>query len=205
LGLTKMKKRTAIFAFVTMMLGFNVALADQKKETMWDVIVNDDRFTTFAVMVENAGVQHLFDGRTNMNATVYIPTNFAFETMPHAMNSALRIATNKKPLMQLIRSHYFIGTKKEVAEGDKFVTTNINGDPITIERNKDLFVKDMVIQSEPINVGKNTIIPIDCVMFVQPSKSDYRLTLDQQERFAITSCCLRTMKEVAAFVMNVAF
>jgi len=200
-----MMGRKLVLGLFIGMLSINSALADQKKETMWDVIVNDDRFRTFAVMVENAGVQHLFDGRTNMNATVYVPTDFAFQTMPQAMNSALRIKTNKKPLMQLIRSHYFIGTKGNVAEGEKFVTTNINGDPITIERATDLFVKDMVIQSEPIKVGRNTIVPIDCVMFVQPSKSDYRLTLEQQESSTITSCCLRTMKEVAAFIMNVAF
>ncbi|MDA1332485.1 MAG: fasciclin domain-containing protein [Proteobacteria bacterium] len=179
-------------------------LADGHKKTMWDVITNDDRFATFAVMIENAGVQHLFNGQTAINATVYIPTNFAFSTMPQAMTSALRFPENKGPLIKLIKSHYFIGTVNNMKEGEYFMTTNINGDQIRIDidKEKNLYVKDMIIQSEPIMVGRNKIIPIECVMFVQPSTSDYRLSLEQQEEFGLTSCCLRTINEVSAFVRN---
>ena len=60
----------------------------------------------------------------------------------------------------------------------------------------------MVIQSDKIKVGKNEIIPVECVMFVQPSITDNRLTLEQQEQFRITSCCLRTVKEATAFLKS---
>ena len=169
-------------------------------KTMWDVIINDDRFSTFAVMVENAGVQNLFDERNAINATVYIPTNFAFTTMPESVNAALRIPVNKGPLTKLIKSHYFVGTQPDLKPGDYYMTNNINGDPIKIAQEQDLFVKDMVVQNEAITVGRSKIIPVDCVMFVQPSSTDYRLSLEQQESSAITSCCLRSMKEVAAFI-----
>ena len=176
------------------------ALSDGHKKTMWDIITNDDRFATFAVMIENAGVEHLFNGKTAINATVYIPTNEAFSTMPETMHSALRFPENRGPLIKLIKSHYFIGTVNNMKEGDYFMTTNINGDQIRIAQEKELYVKDMVIQSETIMVGKNKIVPIECVMFVQPSRSDHRLSLEQQEQYAITSCCLITLAEVKAFV-----
>ena len=93
-------------------------------------------------------------------------------------------------------------TTDNMKAGDYFMTTNINGDQIRIEQAKALFVKDMVIQSQSIRVGQSKIVPIECVMFVQPSKSDHRLSSSQQEQFPITSCCLRTVKEVKAFVQH---
>ena len=79
------------------------------------------------------------------------------------------------------------------------------GDQIRIEQEKNLFVKDMIVQSDPIMVGRNKIVPIECVMFVQPSISDYRLSLEQQQEYPITSCCIRTIAEVSAFVRSTDF
>jgi uncharacterized surface protein with fasciclin (FAS1) repeats len=198
----KIKLIQVMLAFAFGALAPQQAIAEHHEQTLWDVITNDDRFSTFAVMVESANVEYLFNGKTKINATVYIPTNFAFSTMPQAMNAALRFAEKREPLIKLIKSHYFIGTVDNMQEGDYLMTTNINGDQIRIEQEKNLFVKDMIVQSEPIMVGGNKIIPVDCVMFVQSSTSDYRLNVQQQEDYLITSCCLRTMNEVAAFVKN---
>ena len=198
----KIKLIQVMLAFAFGALAPQQAIAEHHEQTLWDVITNDDRFSTFAVMVEGANVEYLFNGKTMINATVYIPTNDAFYTMPQAMNAALRFAENREPLIKLIKSHYFIGTVDNMQEGDYLMTTNINGDQIRIEQEKNLFVKDMIVQSEPIMVGGNKIIPVDCVMFVQSSTSDYRLNVQQQEDYLITSCCLRTMNEVAAFVKN---
>lgn len=172
------------------------------EKTMWDVITNDSRFATFAVMVEKAGLENLFNGKVNINATVYIPTNDAFETMPESIVSAFRVAEFREPLIKLIQSHYFVGTNSKLKEGEYLITTNINGDKVRIEQNNQLFVKDMVIQSDKIKVGKNEIIPVECVMFVQPSITDNRLSLEQQEQFRITSCCLRTVREATAFLKS---
>ena len=38
------------------------SFADNHK-TMWDVIAGDSRFATFAVMVEKAGLENLFNGK----------------------------------------------------------------------------------------------------------------------------------------------
>lgn len=178
------------------------SIADNHKNTMWDVITNDSRFATFAVMVEKAGLENLFNGRVNINATVYIPTNEAFETMPGSIVSAFRTAEFRGPLIKLIQSHYFVGTNNNLKKGEYLITTNINGDKVRIEQNNQLFVKDMIIQSDKIKVGRNEIIPVECVMYVQPSITDNRLTLEQQEQFRITSCCLRTVREATAFLKS---
>jgi uncharacterized surface protein with fasciclin (FAS1) repeats len=200
-----MKKLKVLMTLASICLGTGQAFADGHQKSMWDVIVNDGRFSTFAVMVENAGVQNLFDERNKINATLYVPTNEAFTTMPESANSALRIPVNKGPLTKLIKSHYFVGTQSNMKPGDYYIARNINGDQIKIAQESDLFVKDMVVRAEPIKVGRSKIIPVDCVMFVQPSSTDYRLSREQQEQSAITSCCLRSMKEVAAFLSTIEF
>lgn len=200
-----MKNLKRLMTAASLCLVTGQAFADGHKETMWDVIVNDERFATFAVMVENAGVQNLFDERTSINATVYVPTNLAFTTMPDSAYAALRIPANKGPLTRLIKSHYFVGTQSNMKPGDYYTTYNINGDQVKIAQESDLFVKDMVVRAKPIKVGNSQIVPIDCVMFVQPSSTDYRLSRDQQEQSSITSCCLMSMKEVAAFLSTIEF
>ena len=200
-GLMKSLLYKLFFTISCAVISIN-SFADDHKKTMWELITNDSRFATFAVMVEKAGLENLFNGKVNVNATVYIPTNEAFETMPESIVSAFRVAEFRGPLIKLIQSHYFVGTNNNLKEGEYLITTNINGDKVRIEQNKQLFVKDMVIQDDPIKVGKNKIIPVECVMFVQPSITDNRLTLEQQEQFRITSCCLRTVKEAVAFLKS---
>ena len=132
---------------------FHLTLSQITTKTMWDVITNDSRFATFAVMVEKVGVENLLMERS-MLMQLYIPTNEAFETMPESIVSAFRTAEFKGPLIKLIQSHYFVGTNNNLKEGEYLITTNINGDKVRIEQNNQLFVKDMVIQSEKIKVGK---------------------------------------------------
>ena len=115
-----------LFALSCVIFSLN-SFANNHKKTMWDVITNDSRFATFAVMVEKAGLENLFNGKVNINATVYIPTNEAFETMPESIVSAFRVAEFRGPLIKLIQSHFFVGTNTNLKEGEYLITTNING------------------------------------------------------------------------------
>ncbi len=196
------RRFSSLIVGLAILIPVHDAAADDQDHSMWDVIAYEDRFSTFAEMVEKAGVRHLFESGIGINATAYIPTNDAFLTMPETMNAALRFPENKGPLTHLIKSHYFIGTMDGLEDGDHYMTTNINGDQIRIEQADELFVKDMVIQGGSITVGQSKIVPIECVMYVQPSKTDNRLSAYEQKQFAITSCCLRTAKEVLAFVQH---
>ena len=62
-----MKMKSLRFVLTAMVIAMlpQQGIADGHKKTMWDVITNDDRFATFAVMVENAGVEHLFNGKNS--------------------------------------------------------------------------------------------------------------------------------------------
>ena len=99
-----------------------------------------------------------------------------------------------------MRTHYFMGSLETLAEGQEMTSVNIDGDLVRIYQAKDLFVKDMVVRKDAIRVGNSTIVPTDCVMFLQPSSTDYRLTPADREKFPITTCCLRTEAEVSQFL-----
>ena len=73
----------------------------------------------------------------------------------------------------------------------------------------DLFIKGGTVwttsgPSETDVAVKNGIIhSIECVMFVQPSDTDSRLDLETQNKFSLTSCCMRTDLEVNSFLGDV--
>ena len=54
----------------------------------------------------------------------------------------------------------------------------------------------MVVVNENTSGDNGVVHEIDCVMFVQPSQEDERLTKLQKEKFPITSCCMKTEDEI---------
>ena len=66
-------------------------------------------------------------------------------------------------------------------------------------KEKDLFVKDIVVQGKVTSAGNFTIIPVNCVMFLQQSSKDYRLGKEIQDKYKFSSCCLQTPEEYEAF------
>jgi hypothetical protein len=60
----------------------------------------------------------------------------------------------------------------------------------------------MVGQDKIILKDNIQIIPISCVMYLQSSYSDSRLSQEIKDNSLITSCCLLTDKEVSNFIKD---
>ena len=81
------------------------------------------------------------------------------------------------------------------------VTTQItvSNKPLQFYKCRKLHVKDMVVVQENL-IGNNGVVHvIDCIMFVQPSKEDDRVSKDIEKEFPITSCCMRDSIEIKSF------
>ena len=65
-----------------------------------------------------------------------------------------------------------------------------------------LFIKDVVIIKEDLLASNGVIHIIDCIMFIQPSFQDDRLSPVLKESFPITSCCMQTSDEVSLWKLN---
>ena len=75
----------------------------------------------------------------------------------------------------------------------------LNGEKVKIFSNSDLFVKDVVNQDFHLEKDEYTIIPVECVMFLQLSSDDRRLS-KKKKTVGVTSCCLLTDNEIDTFL-----
>jgi uncharacterized surface protein with fasciclin (FAS1) repeats len=178
-------------------VGFGSAYADGHNGFILKALENDRRFSTFTDAVATSGLEQLFSKETKVPKTIYVPTDAAFENLPMEIKNAIH---RKEVARKLVRTHYFVGSIENLAEGQEISRVNIEGDLIKIYQAKDLFVKDMVVTKRAFSVGNSEIVPIDCVMFLQPSDTDYRLSAETRNKYPITTCCLRTEAEVNAFL-----
>jgi hypothetical protein len=61
-------------------------------------------------------------------------------------------------------------------------------------------VKDIVAKNKMIEKNNIQIIPVSCVMYLQPSASDNSLNKEEKKESLITSCCMLTNEEVDNFI-----
>ena len=63
-------------------------------------------------------------------------------------------------------------------------------------------MKDVVSQDFHLEEDEYTIIPVDCVMFLQLSSDDRRLSEEEKNNSIVTSCCLLTDNEIETFLSD---
>ena len=106
---------------------------------------------------------------------------------------------------KIIRTHLYSGEVKEVFKNPKkkvviLERVELNGETVKIFSNSDLFVKDVVNQDFHLEQDEYTIIPVECVMFLQLSSDDRRLSEEAKNSSIVTSCCLLTDNEIETFL-----
>jgi uncharacterized surface protein with fasciclin (FAS1) repeats len=176
---------------------FSSAYADGHEGFILGVLENDPRFSSFSEAVQTSGLQQLFSEETKFAKTIYVPTEDAFNNLSPKIKNAI---DRQDFARKLVRTHYFVGTYEDLAEGQEMNRVNIDGKLVRVYKEKDLYVKDMIVRNKEISVGNSKIVPIDCVMFLQPSDTDFRLSAQARKQYPITTCCLTTEAEVTAFL-----
>ena len=132
-----------------------------------------------------------------VSSTIYAPTDKAFSLMPDSFMREIN-NNNIKYTTKIILTHIFSGNSLETNKKEGLVLS-LDGSLYYTYDTKDLFVKDIVVQGKVTSAGNFTIIPVDCVMFLQQSSKDYRLDKAIQDKYKFTTCCLQTPEEYRAF------
>ena len=132
-----------------------------------------------------------------VSSTIYAPTDKAFALMPDSFMREIN-NNNIKYTTKIILTHIFSGNSLETNKNEGLVLS-LDGSLYYTYDTNDLFVKDIVVQGKVTSAGNFTIIPVDCVMFLQQSSKDYRLDKAIQDEYKFTSCCLQTPEEYEAF------
>jgi len=152
--------------------------------------------------IKESGLEKLFGTDSKVPRTLYAPTDDAFNKLPQILSDEFFVKNNKNAIIKLLLNHVFAGMhSNETLTADQ--TVNLDGKILKINRDNDLFVKDMVKTEKDIMVNNGVIHSIECVMFVQPSIEDKRLDLETRNKFSITSCCMQTDLEVEAFLSDI--
>ena len=174
------------------------------KENLLDLLREKKEFSTFYQLIKIANYEDLFNEKTQFKKVIYIPKNEAFLSLPSKVRDMLKQEDVAK---KIVRTHLYSGEVKEVFKNpDKRVVilerVELNGEAVKIFSNEDLFVKDIVNKNTNIVSKEYSIIPVECVMFLQPSFEDFRLTTKQKQESLITSCCLLSDQEIEIFISD---
>ena len=166
---------------------------------------DSDEYSYFFKLIKKANYEKLFIKEAKFKKVLYIPDNDAFDRLPLRLQKYIWDETDNEAAKKIIKTHLYTGSVKQVfKDPNKKVVIierlELNGEKVKIYSNSDLFVKDMVNKKKAIIKDNIEIVPVSCVMYLQPSSSDARLSsLEKRESF-VTSCCMLSDEEIDSFM-----
>ena len=158
--------------------------------TIWTKIQSNPETTVFAGYANELGLVDALDTQDLVIPwTIFVPNNDAFARLPAKMKQ--KLANDDKFKRRIITSHMVWGAAVAAdGMGSGNTLTTVSGVEIDLIRKDSLYIKDVVVTTKDL-VGSNGVVHlVECVMYVQPSSDDDRLTSSQQAQFKQTACCL---------------
>ena len=172
-----------------------------KELNVYDIIAKNSNLSTFKDYLDKTGLDNVLQKKIPYNWTIYAPSNNAFENTPKELEQLILKDTYYSK--RLFTDHILT---KEILASDftEQITTEltVSNKPVKLYRSENLFVKDVVVVKEDLIAENGVIHIIDCIMFIQPSFQDSRLSPSQKDSFPITSCCMQTENEVLLWKQN---
>ena len=174
-------------------------------DTVLNYLKESDKYSYFFKLIKKANYEKLFMKEAKFKKVLYIPDNDAFDRLPLRLQKYIWDETDNEAAKKVIKTHLYTGSVKQVFKdpNKKVVIVErleLNGETVKIYSNSDLFVKEMVNKKKPIIKDNIEIIPVSCVMYLQPSFSDDRLSALEKSKSFVTSCCMLTDKEIDSFM-----
>ena len=188
---------------------FFISLISKSYSDEHDSILNylqeTDRYSYFFKLIKKANYEKLFIKEAKFKKVLYIPDNDAFDKLPLRLKKYIWDDTDNEAAKKIIKTHLYTGSVKQVFKDPtkKVVIVErleLNGEKLKIYSNSDLFVKDMVNKKKAIIKDNIEIVPVSCVMYLQPSFSDDRLSSLEKRESLVTSCCMLSDEEIDSFM-----
>ncbi len=166
-----------------------------KAKGIVEVIRENPNLSTFYSYINNTELEAILQQKYPWNWTIFVPNNKAFDVLPTKVYD--KILSDSSLRKMLIMDHILTGQKSS-SDLDSKISEEITvtNKSIQLYKRDSLYVKDMVVVNENTSAENGVVHEINCVMFVQPSEEDDRLTESQKKDFPITSCCMQTNSEI---------
>ena len=164
-------------------------------------------YSYFFKLIKKANYEKLFIKEAKFKKVLYVPDNDAFDRLPLRLQKYIWDETDNQAAKKIIKTHLYTGSVKQVFKdpNKKVVIVErleLNGEKVKIYSNSDLFVKDMVNKEKAIIKDDIEVIPVSCVMYLQPSFSDDRLSASEKRESLVTSCCMLSDEEIDSFIQG---
>ncbi len=173
--------------------------SDLKAKGIVSIIRENPNLSIFYSYINNTELEATLQQKFPWNWTIFVPNNEAFDALPKKVYDKILSDTSLSKM--LVLDHILIGQKSSSDLNTKISEEiTVTNKPIQLYKRESLYVKDMVVVNENTSADNGVIHEINCVMFVQPSKEDDRLTKLQKDKFPITSCCMKTEDEINSWL-----
>tara|TARA_B100000989_G_C19428240_1_gene421789 strand:- start:59 stop:649 length:591 start_codon:yes stop_codon:yes gene_type:complete len=182
--------------FIFFLLSYNKVLAAQS--SVLDIISKNSNLSEFHHYILSSGLDNILKKKLPWDWTVFAPNNEAFNKFKKE-NSLLE---NKNFAKNLMMDHIMIGnfSSDNLNESTLIEKTVSNKSlSLSLYRKEEIYVKDMVVIEKDINASNGIVHSIGCIMYVQESETDSRLSKEIKEKYPITSCCMQDEKEITAW------
>ena len=175
---------------------------DLKAKGIIEILRENPNFSVFYSYINNTELEATLQQKFPWNWTIFVPNNKAFDALPKKVYDQILSDTSLRKM--LILDHILIGQKSSSDLTSKITEEiTVTNKSIQLFKRESLYVKDMVVVNENTSADNGVIHEINCVMFVQPSQEDERLTKLQKDKFPITSCCMQTDNEIDSWLKSV--
>ena len=171
------------------------------QKSVYDLIENNQDLSIFKKYIDNTGLDDVLKKKIPYDWTVYAPSNTAFNNIPNKLKDTILNDSfySKKLFTDHIMSKQIVSSQLS----DKVITElTVSNKPIQLYKIENLHIKDIVVVKKDLIANNGVVHIIDCLMFIQPSEQDNRLTSEQKKEFPITSCCMQTDDEVKLWMLN---
>ncbi len=176
--------------------------SDLKAKGIIEIIRENPNLSIFYSYINNTELEATLQQKYPWNWTIFVPNNKAFDALPKKVYDQILSDTSLRKM--LILDHILIGQKSSNDLKSKITQeVTVTNKSIQLYKRESLYVKDMVVENENTSADNGVIHEINCVMFVQPSQEDDRLTKLQKDKFPITSCCMQTDNEINSWLSSV--
>ena len=186
--------KVLIYSFLFLLPCFS----DSYSKSVLDVISENKDLSIFHSYLQKTGLDRVLAKKLPWNWTIFAPSNKAFNDAPDFLED--EILEDDFFSKNIMMDHMMTGHKTSLDITEKVTTQiTVSNKPLQIYKSSKLHVKDMVVVKENL-IGNNGVVHmIDCIMFVQPSDDDDRVSKEIGDSFPITSCCMRSKEEIDSF------
>ena len=179
---------------VFFLFSYNKIWASQS--SVLDIISKNSNLSEFHQYILSSGLDDILKKKLPWDWTIFAPNNEAFKKF----RKQYSLLENEYFRKNLMMDHIMIGNFSSNNLNESIsVEKTVSNKSLSLHKKEEIYVKDMVVVEKDITASNGIVHSIGCIMYVQESETDSRLSSEIKKKYPITSCCMQSEKEIVAW------